>query len=77
VENKLIECMVPLTNHLLDHVTRILEFSAGVEEVRTVVDEVLFKGGAFVLEINKLGFQFNDSSVELVHGDRPSRSVGL
>lgn len=44
-----------------------VEFSASVEEVGTVVDKVLFEGGAFVLEIRNLCLQRDDSCVELLH----------
>lgn len=47
-----------------------VELCAGVEEIRAVVDEVLFEGGAFVPEINDLCFQFDGPGVELVHGVR-------
>jgi len=47
-----------------------VELGAGVEEVGTVVDEVLFEDRAFVLEMDNLRFQFDDSDVELIHGVR-------
>ena len=44
-----------------------VELGASVEEVRAVVDEVLFEGRVFVLEISELRFHLHDSCVELVN----------
>ena len=47
-----------------------VEPCAGIEEVRAVVNEVLFEGGVLVSKMHKLSFQFGDPGVELVHGIR-------